>query len=55
MDLASKNGHVEVLDWWLKRGYRLRYSTSSMDWASENGQMDVIDWWRQSSLKAQVN
>jgi hypothetical protein len=50
MDWASKNGHIDVLDWWLKEsGLELKYTANAMDWASKNGHIDVLDWWLKES------
>ncbi|KAI9215993.1 hypothetical protein BC828DRAFT_409924 [Blastocladiella britannica] len=51
MDWASKNGHVNVLDWWRNSGLKLQYSYQAMDWASANGHVNVLDWWRDSGLE----
>ncbi|KAI9218489.1 hypothetical protein BC828DRAFT_407539 [Blastocladiella britannica] len=41
MDWASRNGHVDVLEWWRNSGLELTYSEDAMDWASKNGHVDV--------------
>jgi hypothetical protein len=50
MDSASDEGHVAVLDWWLKSGFKLKYSKRSLDSASASGHVAVLDWWVNSGL-----
>src|SRR5271154_5506634 len=51
MDLASKNGHVNVLQWWKDSGLVLIYDYTAMEWASENGRVNVLQWWKDSGLE----
>lgn len=51
MDLASRNNHRNVLDWWLKNfPHALKYSEYALDWASEYGHDQILDWWFKSGL-----
>ncbi|KAI9217509.1 hypothetical protein BC828DRAFT_418058 [Blastocladiella britannica] len=51
MDDASRNGHVDVLEWWRNSGLELKYTRQAMDDASCNGHVDVLEWWRHSGLE----
>lgn len=65
MDHASKNGHIEVLNWW--RNYYLLnrdewncdlsylYSVKSMDVLSDQGNIELLDWWKNSSFKCKYS
>ncbi|KAI9351134.1 hypothetical protein DFJ73DRAFT_831714 [Zopfochytrium polystomum] len=57
MDLASRNGHLAVLDWWLRHRGRLqlKYSPDAMDDATKAGRIDVLQWWADSGLKLRFN
>jgi len=48
--MASANGHVNVLNWWKKSGFRLIYDHRAIDYASHNGHIKVLDWWLSSGL-----
>ncbi len=50
MDLASENGHIAVLDWWLTNAPELHWSEESMDKASKHGHVAVLDWWASSKV-----
>lgn len=50
LDLASKSGHVHVLQWWRTSGLPLRYTDAALEQASAQGQVDVLEWWRTASL-----
>jgi hypothetical protein len=50
LDKASANGHVDVLEWWLRSGLPLKYTKESILIASYHGLMDVLDWWKNSGL-----
>ncbi|KAI8800183.1 hypothetical protein BJ742DRAFT_860228 [Cladochytrium replicatum] len=49
--LASRNGHVPVLDWWKNSGYLLSWDNKPMSYASQNGHVDVLQWWKDSGLE----
>ncbi|KAL8901871.1 MAG: hypothetical protein Q9207_004988 [Kuettlingeria erythrocarpa] len=50
LDLASKSGHVHVLQWWRTSGLPLRYTDTALEQASAQGQVDVLEWWRSASF-----
>ena len=50
MDLASENGHVDILDFWFKTG-KVFYTMKAIDAASRNGHIDTLQWWLKSGLK----
>ena len=51
IDLASKHGNIEFLEWWKKSALELKYSIDSMDLASRNGHVNVLEWWHKSGLE----
>ncbi|KAI4179653.1 MAG: hypothetical protein LQ346_007153 [Caloplaca aetnensis] len=50
LDLASKSGHVHILQWWRTSGLPLRYTDTALEQASAQGQVDVLEWWRSASF-----
>lgn len=54
MNLASLNGHLRVLDWWVtfgkESGLPLKYSKRAMNLASCYGRFDILNWWFGSGL-----
>lgn len=46
IDDASDRGHLEVLDWWKKSGFKLDYGIHVVNSASSNGHVEVLDWWK---------
>ncbi|ORZ33108.1 hypothetical protein BCR44DRAFT_35910 [Catenaria anguillulae PL171] len=56
MDLASKEGCVEVLEWInIESDLDLVYSASAMDWAAAKGYMFVLEWWVDSEMDIKVH
>lgn len=51
MDGASRQGFIEVLQWWLDSGLDVRYTDRALENASSKGLVDVLDWWRSNSQK----
>ncbi|ORZ38574.1 hypothetical protein BCR44DRAFT_87631 [Catenaria anguillulae PL171] len=52
MDLASMNGHVQVLEFWrAELGNECKYTTRAMKFASRNGHLATLEWWRASGLE----
>ena len=49
IDGASRNGHVNSLDWWLESGFRLEYTEAALEMASLKNHIDVLDWWKRKS------
>lgn len=48
---ASKNGHVNILEWWLKNNLELKYNEDAIDKASGQGHVKVLEWWKNSGLE----
>lgn len=50
MDMASANGHIDILDWWMRTNYYteiilpLKYSINAIDNASANNHVNVLQW-----------
>ena len=51
MDGASRQGFIEVLQWWLDSGLEPRYTDRALENASSKGLVDVLDWWRSNNSK----
>ncbi|WPG98467.1 Hypothetical protein R9X50_00125800 [Acrodontium crateriforme] len=56
---ATKNGHVNVLEWWKKSGLKVEYKTCDVEEALEDGHegergMEVRRWWARSGLNLGV-
>jgi hypothetical protein len=51
LDGASRNGFVEVLQWWLDSGLPLSYTEKALEFASSKGHVEVLDWWNTNSEK----
>ncbi|CAH0029996.1 unnamed protein product [Clonostachys rhizophaga] len=52
VDIASKNGHVRILDWWWRKsGFSLRYTETALEQASANGHLLVLEWWRDAAAQ----
>lgn len=50
IDYASSNGHVHILNYWLKSGLKLKYTDNAIDYASCHGHIEVLKWWKTSGL-----
>ena len=51
IDGASRQGFIEVLQWWLDSGLQLHYTDRALENASSRGLVEVLEWWRTSSQK----
>ncbi|ORZ37760.1 hypothetical protein BCR44DRAFT_1497790 [Catenaria anguillulae PL171] len=47
--VASRQGHVAVLQWWVSNKLPIPRSTRPVDYASQAGQRIVLDWWLNDS------
>jgi hypothetical protein len=54
MDEASRHGHVEVLQWWIRSGRPLEYSENALSSATVKRQLAVLEWWRNSGLPLKI-
>lgn len=50
IDGASKQGFIEVLDWWRKSGLCMKYTEAALEQASARGFIHVLEWWKAASL-----
>ena len=51
IDDASRNGHVEILEWWLNSGISpLSYSEDALNHATIKKQLPTLEWWIASGL-----
>ncbi|KAJ1567840.1 hypothetical protein HK096_008472, partial [Nowakowskiella sp. JEL0078] len=44
IDIACENGHLVVLEWWIRSGAELCWSEQAARGASSNGHVAVLDW-----------
>lgn len=51
MDGASRQGFIEVLQWWLDSDLPLYYTDRALENASSRGLVEVLEWWRTNSQK----
>ncbi|KAF4776267.1 flavoprotein [Colletotrichum scovillei] len=52
LDGASKNGHIQSLDWWWRRsGLPLRFTEAALEQASGKGHLLVLEWWRDAAAQ----
>jgi hypothetical protein len=45
---ASAYGHVQVLEWFKKSGYKFKYDEWAINEASSNGNIQVLEWFKNS-------
>ena len=45
---ASKNGHVQVLEWFIHSGYEFKYDKWAINYASIYGRVQVLEWYKRS-------
>ncbi|ORZ29964.1 hypothetical protein BCR44DRAFT_1446928 [Catenaria anguillulae PL171] len=50
MDEASRQGHTDVLQWWLDSGLDYKYSGRAIKKACTTGNLEVLDWWDKSGI-----
>jgi hypothetical protein len=50
INLAAKNGHINVLEWFHNSQHEFKYSADAINWAAENGHINVLEWFRDSKL-----
>ena len=43
---ASKNGHVQVLEWLKNSDYEFNYDNNAIEHASFNGHVEVLEWFK---------
>lgn len=51
INFASKNGHTNVLDWFLEMDIDFNYSEFAIDWAAMNGHAHVLNWFQDNCLE----
>ncbi|KAI8803020.1 hypothetical protein BJ742DRAFT_830951 [Cladochytrium replicatum] len=51
IEVACKDGHLDVLDWWKFSKLPLKYTPRSINQASELRRIDVWNWWKSSGLQ----
>jgi hypothetical protein len=54
MDYASKNGWINILNWWVQSGLELKYSEWAFTWACYSKQFEVLNWWLNSGLEIKL-
>ena len=51
IDSASKNGHIDVLEWFKNSGYKFKYSVNAIKLASQNCHVNVLKWFKNSGYE----
>lgn len=51
MDLASENGHIDILDWFKNNGLQLKYTHNAIVQAAANGPVHILNWWKKQIRK----
>ncbi|KAI5210000.1 flavoprotein [Aureobasidium subglaciale] len=51
LDGASRQGFIDVLDWWQKSGLTLVFTEAALEQASSAGHIAVLEWWRNISQR----
>ncbi len=51
IDGASRQGFIEVLDWWRRSGLCMKYTEAALEQASARGLVNVLEWWNQHSIE----
>ncbi|AGF85119.1 repeat protein [Moumouvirus goulette] len=54
IDWSSANNKINVLDWFLTRGFKLKYTDQAIDNIYQNSEekaMEIFKWWLDSGLK----
>ncbi|KAF4554299.1 putative coenzyme A biosynthesis protein [Elsinoe fawcettii] len=46
LDGASKQGFLNVLEWWQRSGLELLFTEQAMEQASSQGHVAVLEWWK---------
>jgi ankyrin repeat protein len=49
VEIASKNGHINVLEWWKNSGLKFTCGRSVII-ASDEGHIEILTWWKNSGL-----
>ncbi|EKM53432.1 uncharacterized protein PHACADRAFT_175854 [Phanerochaete carnosa HHB-10118-sp] len=52
---ASRNGHVNSLDWWLNSSIPLEYGEAALEMASAKNRIEVLNWWKRNSKERTVH
>lgn len=50
VDGASRQGFIEVLDWWRRSGLCMKYTETALEQASARGFIHILEWWKAASL-----
>uniref|UniRef100_A0A6C0ECJ4 Ankyrin repeat protein n=1 Tax=viral metagenome TaxID=1070528 RepID=A0A6C0ECJ4_9ZZZZ len=52
LDLASRNDHINILEWWYNSGLPLplKCSERALELASAKGHVNILEWWKKSGL-----
>lgn len=51
IDIISRNGYANILEWLKNSGHHFKYTQDSIDWASQNNHINVLEWFKESGLQ----
>lgn len=49
VDGASRQGFIDVLEWWRQSGLVMKYTEAALESASGRGRVNVLEWWKEAS------
>ena len=52
---ASREGHIQVLEWFKNSGYEFKYDQWAFNCASWKGNIQVLEWFKNSGYKIKYN
>lgn len=55
LDGASRNGFLNVLQWWQESGLPLKFTEVALEQASAQGHLRVLEWWKNLSAARNDN
>lgn len=44
IDVAAKEGNINILNWFVKNNIKFKYTDWSIDWAASNGHEHILNW-----------
>ena len=51
MDWASRNGHIDILEWYKNSELNFRHTENAINYASGNGHINILRWFKNSGFE----